>query len=167
MSERFAASLQPGGAHHKLQQLVGEWEGTTRTWFEPDVLADESPTRGRIRPILDGRFVIYEYEGAVEDSPMVGITIIGYDLTSQRFQTAWVDTFHMGTGIMFSQGARGEGEGAMDVAGTYPIKDGSPDWGWRTVFELAEPDRLVITAYNISPEGQEAKATETIYTRCR
>jgi hypothetical protein len=165
---RFTDSLQPGGFHHKLQQFVGEWEGMTRTWLEPDVLTDESPTRGTFRPILGGRFLMHEYEGKVGDDPMVGIAIIGYDLTSQRYQTAWIDSWHMGTGILFSQGPRGEQSGLVpNVSGRYPVNDGSPDWGWRTEYDLQAPDRLVITAYNITPEGEEARATETVYTRIK
>ncbi|HEV3021313.1 MAG TPA: DUF1579 family protein, partial [Pirellulales bacterium] len=45
-----------------LKSLVGSWEGTCRTWFEPGKLADESPVTGKIRPILDGRFFRHEYE---------------------------------------------------------------------------------------------------------
>jgi hypothetical protein len=28
------------GPHHLLNQLVGEWEGVTKTWFEPVKLGD-------------------------------------------------------------------------------------------------------------------------------
>ncbi|MBW6474592.1 MAG: DUF1579 domain-containing protein [Anaerolineaceae bacterium] len=28
-------------SHPHLAALVGKWQGTTRTWFEPDQLADE------------------------------------------------------------------------------------------------------------------------------
>ena len=57
----FEESSSPGGAHHRLNLLAGDWEGTTRTWFEPGVLADESPMAGRIRPLLGGRFIRHEY----------------------------------------------------------------------------------------------------------
>jgi hypothetical protein len=108
---------------------------------------------------------MYEYEGKVGEHPMVGITIIGYDLANQRFQSAWVDTFHMGTGILFSQSPKGgPGDVTPAVTGAWS-QDGGPDWGWRTEYDLQAPDRLVITAYIITPEGQEGKATETVYTR--
>ncbi len=42
--ETFENSIQTG-IHQKLQALVGNWQGTTRTWFEEGVLADESPMR--------------------------------------------------------------------------------------------------------------------------
>ncbi len=79
MNDPFEQS-RTEGLHHRLSLLAGEWEGLTRTWFEPGKLADESPTRGVMRLILD-------------------------------------------------------------------------------------PDHVVITVYNISPAGEEAKAAETQYTR--
>ena len=58
MSEKFEMS-KTEGAHYQLSRLAGEWQGTTKTWFEPDKLADESHMRGSMRLIL-GEQVILE-----------------------------------------------------------------------------------------------------------
>ncbi|MFY0580084.1 DUF1579 domain-containing protein [Cystobacter fuscus] len=157
-------SQAEGGLHHQLSKLVGEWEGVTRTWFEPDTLEDESVWRGTIRPVLGGRFVVHEYEGAFKGKPLAGMAIYGYHLDPERYEMAWVDSFHSGTGIMFSTGSRG-GQGYA-VQGSYAAPSGPP-WGWRTEIHQPEPDRLLITHYNIPPEGQgpETKAVETEYRR--
>ncbi|MET0405950.1 MAG: DUF1579 domain-containing protein, partial [Cystobacter sp.] len=149
-SHSFEASLSEGGLHHSLQRLVGEWEGTTRTWFEPDKLADESPWRGTLRAVLGGRFVVYEYEGSLQGKPLAGMALVGYHLDQDRYEMAWVDTFHCGTSIMFSTGAS-TGQGPR-VLGGYGPPEG-PRWGWRTEVQLPEPDLLVITHFNIPPDG--------------
>ena len=33
-----------------LKSLVGSWEGTCQTWFEPGKLADDSKIKGKIHP---------------------------------------------------------------------------------------------------------------------
>ncbi len=166
MSEKFENS-KATGAHYQLAKLVGEWEGTTKVWFEPDKVADESPVKGSMRVILGGLFVMHEYQGSFAGKPLEGMAIIGYQLALGKYQTAWIDSFHNGSAIMFSEGKRADDK--MSVLGSYAyVTPGMEQhWGWRTEIEMLNDDEVKITAYNISPEGEEAKATETVYTRVK
>lgn len=152
------------GPHAFLNALVGAWQGTARTWFRPDELADESPIAGTIRPALGGRFVIHEYEGSLQGKPMVGLAIHGYHNDLQRFETAWIDSFHNGTAIMLSLGEVGAGPHEASALGSYSVP-GSEPWGWRTILAMPDRDHLIVTHYNIMPDVLEYRAVEIAYSR--
>ncbi len=155
-------SHKESSPHHFLAQLAGNWKGTSKLWLEPDTLANEAHIVGTIQIILDGRFALFLYQSSIEGEVQHGMFTFGYNTLNDHYEASWVDSFHTNTSIMFCTGS--EKENGFSVLGSYPDPTGGPDWSWRTEVELRE-DELIITAYNIEPEGGEAKATESILTK--
>jgi hypothetical protein len=164
MSDKLENS-KTSGAHFQLSRLVGDWQGTAKTWFDPNKLEDESPISGTMKLILDGKFILHEYKGSFGEKPITGMAIYGYHLELGKFQCAWIDSFHTGTAIMFSEGKKDEKDISVLGSYAYVTPEMEQHWGWRTNIGFISDDEIIITAYNISPDGQETKATEIIYKK--
>ena len=160
----FENSQQHGTPHRFFARMAGNWRGISRLWIEPDKLADEASIVGTIQLLLEGRYALFLYQSSIEGEQQHGMFTFGYNTMLEQFETSWVDSFHTNTGIMFCVGR--EIENGFTVTGNYPDPTGGPDWNWRTEVDL-NGDQLTITAYNITPEGEETKATEMVLTRLK
>ncbi len=69
-----------------LKTLIGKWEGTSRTWFQPGKLADESEITGEFVDVLDGRFVRHTYESTIQGKPRHGEELIAFNSITPRFR---------------------------------------------------------------------------------
>lgn len=146
-----------------FKQITGKWEGTAKTYFKPDELADTSPITGSIMEVLGGAFALHEYEGTLMGDKMVGLALYGYNENKSQFEIAWVDTCHMGPEIMFSTAKNTEN--TFSVLGHYTGADENDVWGWKTTLELKDPGKLIIQHYNITPDGQEFLGVNIEYKR--
>jgi hypothetical protein len=161
MSQKFEDSLRDG-IHHSLKAMEGKWKGTTRVWFEPGSEPDVSETIGITRTVLGGRFLLHEYTGSLQGKPIEGMAIFGYSIGDGKLQCAWIDSFHNGTAIMFSQN---EKIGLPYSVTGYYGKD--TPWGWRTEITTDGENTLTITMYNIEPGEKEQLAVKTVYHRLK
>ena len=142
---------------HPLTHLTGPWTGPSRTWLDPSGEPETSTWHVDVESLLDGRYVRLRYRGECCGKPHTGEMTLGVD--AHEHTMYWIDSFHTGASAMWSTGPAGD---AISVLGSY--RAGEQRWGWRTAFAV-EGEQLVLTAFNIWPDGREQPAIEVRLAR--
>jgi hypothetical protein len=145
-----------------MASLTGAWAGTKKLWLMPGTPARESAARATVALAANGKFLHLGYTWN-EDGIQQGVLIIGVEGDGKRVGAAWIDSWHNGDRIMTLQGDV-SAAGAFSVAGTYPAPPG-PDWAWRIEIHPNGTDSWQLVMFNITPQGEEAKAVEVDFRR--
>jgi hypothetical protein len=147
----------------QLKSLTGKWKGTNKLWLDPAAPAKESESELEISLAINGRFTRLVYGWAYEGETQEGLLLVGSAGQAFQVQAIWMDSWHMQDGFMVCEGSMVP-NGGFSVKGTYAAPPG-PDWGWRIALALQDTETLQLSMYNITPDGQESLAVETIYRR--
>lgn len=151
--------------HARMAQYAGDWKGTARTIFEPGAPPIEAQLDLHAATILGGRFLRFEYRSTVQDDPIAGELLVGFEIGDPHWTMAWADSFHTGTAIQLHQGPPvGEGE-PISAKGTYFVGPEHPRWGWRIELHAPRDNGFVLRMFNATPEGSEALGVEITLRR--
>lgn len=152
------------GPHRQLLQLIGKWKGTSKVWFDIGDPIDTAEVEGEFSALMDGRFILHQYTTTFQSTPITGMMWLGCFMGTDTYQSAWIDSFHTGSSILFSQSKRNNND--FDATGSYTAGEKHEQtWGWRTKVEWISADEVKMIAYNITPDGEEQLATEMHYHR--
>ena len=143
-----------------FDRLVGTWTGQSTLWLDPEGEGDTQPSNVRVSTVARGKALWVDYDWTVDDTSEEGSLLIERDPKQPGYRAAWVDSWHQDRAMMVLTGDDAE---AVDVRGTYQVP-GYPEWGWRIRLET-DGERLRLLMWNISPEGNEARAVEGGYER--
>lgn len=161
------AAITTQDAKQLFASLTGQWTGTCTTWLQGKEF-DKSKIEGTIEAVDHGPFLRHTYVGKIRGKAREGQETLAWNKVEERFESAWLDSFHMNYALMFSTGPAAKG--GFTLKGSYRMVPGQDPWGWRMEWRAkgaqdGEADALTITMFNVTPSGDAEKAVETIYTR--
>lgn len=142
--------------------LVGEWVGSYNLWIHPDADVQESSSMATVYTAANGSYTVMNYSWTYKDKLQAGIFLLGGNGPSAS--ATWGDSWHMRPNPMQCHGMISDNGNELDILGGYDVGEG-PDWGWRTILTLVGENTLIMKAYNITPDGDEALAVNAVLTR--
>lgn len=144
-------------------KLVGEWSGRNSLWLAPGEPVRHSATEATVTTAAAGQFLVITYSWSDKGEPHDGLLMVRVADDPSPLDMVWVDSFHTMRQFMRFEG-RESGDGSIEATTKWSPGSG-PDWGWRIAVSSAGPDHLVVRMFIETPDGQEAPAVESVYSR--
>ena len=151
----------PGEPHHALARLAGTWATAIRFWG-PDGSPTESSGVCEQRMLLGGRFLEQQFTGEMMGSPFEGIGITGYDNTTGKYVSTWIDS--MSTAILFFEGTSSRDGRTITQEATCEDPVRGP-MKWRSMTMIPNDTTVLFEMYGTDKNGKEEKMMEITYTR--
>lgn len=161
--ESLVQYAMPGPEHKLLERLTGHWKTVTRYWMAPGVEPVESAGTSEIKWILDGHFLMEEFDGGNLALPFRGLGLYGYDTFEKKYTSAWVDT--MNTSILTNLGEYDKTADLVNFVGEYKDPWTGLKKKERGVTRFISKDKHALEIYVTEPNGKEFKMLEITYTR--
>lgn len=162
MMEKFEKAGAPGEQHKHMAKLEGKWDTKTKSWIEPDKPPMETTGSCEYHMFMDGRFLKQQCKGEMMGKQFEGMGITGYDNTSKKYTSTWMDnmatTFHVMEGTATdAKTITQQGEYTCPMRGHMKL---------RSVLKIIDDNTHIFEMYGTGEKGgQEAKMMEITYSR--
>lgn len=167
MMKKWVEAATPGEPHKKLNDMVGTWQTTMRSWINgPDGEPTVSKGSSEIKWVLDGRFLQQDAKGEMMGMPFSGIGFTGYDNINKKYVGYWID--NSSTGMYWSEGTLDKEGKVLTLIGKMDdVTTGEHDKTIKFVHRFISKDKQVFEMHDLSlPEGKD-RVGEIEYVRAK
>jgi hypothetical protein len=116
-----------------------------------------------IKLVMDGRYMLEDFQGTSMGMPFTGHGINGYDNQLGKHVGTWID--NLGTGIMTTVGTCDADHKTINFVATGSDPMSKTTRTWRGVAHEDSANKRSFTMYDKSPDGKEFKMMEIVYDR--
>jgi len=152
----------PGDAHKKLNDMVGTWNVTVKSWMAPGAPPMESAGTAVNSWVLGGRWIEEKFTGSFMGMPFEGIGYTGYDNIKKQYVGTWMDT--VSTAVMMSTGKGGSGNTYEFSSSMDDPMTGKPSPITEKVI-FTDADHHTMEMWGAGPDGKVMKMMEIAYSR--
>lgn len=164
MTKKMTELATPGHAHQRLDALIGKFKVTVHSWETADAKEQTSEGSSSSEWILGNRFVQEKFEGSMMGQPFTGIGLTGYDNSTSKYQSFWIDS--MGTMMMPAS------SGTIDLSGkvitssrTYTDCMTGVTTTSREVMTIQDKDHHSFEWFQPGSDGKEFRMMKIDYVR--
>jgi len=158
----WAAVAGPGPEHAFLAAQAGTWDAAGKIWASPGEPPLELPGKARNALILDGRYLVQDYESEFMGHVFRGHGIYGFDRIRGRYVGVWTDS--ESTIMMATEGTADASGKAVTRSGAVTLPGGTVR-RVREVMTLLGPDEMLYEHWSADGAAPERKVIEVRYRR--
>ncbi len=155
----------PGPMHQMMASWDGTWTGDMSMWDYDGTAPRKEITSSVNKTIMGGKYQQTNFSGNMMGMPFEGMSIMGYDNASKKFNSSWFDNFS--SGIMNMSGNWDEATKTITLEGTMPdINRPEKECSFKETFKIVDADNQVMEMWGPDPKtGKQYKMMEIKMTR--
>lgn len=152
-----------GEMHKKLEYFNGPWNAEVSMIMGGHTTTSKAKCTGE--KVFDGRYIKSMFEGDMMGQPFHGVSHIGYNNASQKFETSWIDS--MGTGMMLMTGTLDAAGKVYSFAGEYHCPIQNKLVAQREITTIIDANTYRMDFYMPNLEGKEEMQMSITYKRAK
>jgi hypothetical protein len=153
---------EPGPEHKVLEFMIGEWDATVKLTPTPGAPAITATGTEKNEWVLNNRFVESHYSSVMNNTPFNGISYMGFNDATKKYESTWMDS--SATGIMLMTGDFDTKTHTMTFTGDGEDASGSKKH-YRSVTKIESNDKFVFSMMEVGPDSKEFTVLQITYTR--
>lgn len=163
MEKAWAEYMAPGKIHALLASETGTWDEEMTMWMMPGAAPEKYTMTCEISMIMGGRYQQGIHRGTMMGMPFEGISTVGYNNASKKFESTWID--NMGTGFMFMRGNYDVKTHQITFNGDMMDPMTKTAKKFREVYTMIDNDTRKMEMYDTDASGKEYKSMEILMKR--